>query len=277
MAYDTILYEVTDRVALVTLDRPEVMNAWNPRVADEVSRALAAADENDEVRAVVVTGRGRAFCAGADLTAGSGTFADGAAAGKKSDPERALSFLGVWPFQIRKPVLAAINGHAIGVGITFAMTCDIRIVAEKAKLQFAFVRRGVIPELCSHLTVARVAGLSNAADLLLTGRFFNGREMAEMGLASRALPAEEVLPAALELAREFGNASPVAVAISKKLLWEGLTLTPEQMHRREFPLFRWIATQPDAVEGVQSFLEKRDPEWKLSVNRDLPDLLKRDG
>jgi len=158
------------------------------------------------VRAVVITGAGRTFCAGADLS-GASTFE----VGKAPDLETrraSLAFPSVMPWQIRKPVIAAINGHAIGVGITFAMNCDIRLVAQEAKIQFAFVRRGITPELSSHVILTRVAGLSRAADLLLTGRTIKGSELMEMGLASKALPAEEVLPEALQLAREFHQAAP---------------------------------------------------------------------
>ena len=176
-----------------------------------------------------------------------------------------------FPWQIRKPVLAAINGHAIGVGITYPMTCDIRFVAEDAKVQFAFVRRGVLPELWSHAIVSRVAGLSNAADLLLTGRMIRGRELAELGLASRALPADQVLPATLARAREFLQAAPVSVALSKRMLWQGLGAGLEELGPQEARLFGWVGQQPDAREGVVSFLDKRDPDWKLSVQRDTPD------
>ena len=153
------------------------------------------------------------------------------------------------------------------------MTCDIRYVAEKAKIQFAFVRRGIIPELSSHAIVARVAGLSNAADLLMSGRMILGSEAAELGIATKALPAEEVLPMALERARDIAlNTAPVSVAISKRLLWEGIDASVEEMGKREGPLFAWIGNQPDAREGVVSFLEKRAPRWKLSVAKDKPDL-----
>jgi enoyl-CoA hydratase/carnithine racemase len=146
-------------------------------------------------------------------------------------------------------------------------------VAEDAKLCFAFVRRGVIPELASHVIVARVAGLSNAADLLLSGRTFRGSEAAELGLATKALPADEVLPAALELARDIAvNAAPASVAIAKRLLWDGLTMSVPEMLAKEGPLFAWAGNQPDAREGVVSFLEKRDPQWKLSATKDLPNL-----
>lgn len=269
MGYETILLGVTEGVATITLNRPERMNAWNGTMAAELSDALQACNENDDVRAIVLTGAGRAFCAGADLSRGGETFA-----GREGAAERARP---VYPWEIDKPVIAAINGHAIGVGITYPMMCDVRLVAADAKIQFAFVRRGVIPELASHVIVARVVGLSNAADLLLSGRVILGAEAAELGLASRALPAGDVLPAALERAREFRNAAPVSVAVSKRLLWEGLTASVPDMQRRENPLFAWIGNQTDAREGVVSFLERRPPEWKLSVKRDRPGALRSES
>lgn len=271
MAYETILLGVKDRVATITLNRPQRMNAWTERMAVELGDAMVACNENDAVRAVVVTGAGRAFCAGADLGRRGDTFSAGAAqVGDLLARPRPIL-----PWQIDKPVIAAINGHAIGVGITYPMTCDMRLVAEDARIQFAFVRRGVIPELSSHVIVARVVGLSNAADLLVSGRMIRGREAAAMGLASQALPAADVLPAALERARDIAlNTAPVSAAISKRLLWDGLTATLASMRTREDELFAWTAQQADAREGVESFLEKRPAEWKLSVSRNLPkDLL----
>lgn len=273
MTYATILLEVKDEVATVTLNRPERMNAWTPEMAAELSDAMTACNERDEVRAVVVTGAGRAFCAGADLGKGGDTFASSQEEREKR--RRALP-REVFPWMIDKPVIAAINGHAVGVGITYSMMCDIRLVAEDAKIQFAFVRRGVIPELASNAIVARVAGLSHAADLLLSGRLILGREAAAMGLASQALPAQQVLPAALERARDIAvNAAPVSVAIAKRLLWEGLTASVAEMKQREDALFAWAGNRADASEGVDAFLEKRAPRWKLSVSRDKPDLLSR--
>lgn len=268
MSYTAILLDIKDNVAVITLNRPEAMNAWNPAMAMELGRALAVLDKDDSVRAVVITGAGRAFCAGADLSGEVGTFD----INKTEDARVKLAFPPVMPYHIRKPVLAAINGHAIGVGVTITMTCDIRIVAEEAKVQFAFVRRGLTPELASHVIVPRIAGMSVAADLMLSGRMISGSEMVRMGLASCALPAREVLPAALERARDFKKAAPVSVAISKHLLWRGMTASIDQMDAREFDLFQWVCRQPDAVEGILSFLEKRDPDWKMSANKDLPDL-----
>ena len=269
MDYEQILFGVEDGVATITLNRPDKLNAFTGRMGLEWGDALARCDEDDAVRAVVVTGAGKAFCAGADLSRGKDAFAGtGEASRERPKPARAP----LQPWQVRKPVIAAINGHAIGVGITFPLQCDVRFVAEDAKLCFAFVRRGVIPELASHVILARVVGLSRAADLLLSGRTFSGREAAELGLASRALPAADVLPAALAWARDVAaNTAPASVALSKRLLWEGLVDSVPSVMRKEEAVFRWVSRQPDAVEGVVSFVEKRAPRWQLRPSRDLPD------
>ena len=272
MAYETILLDVKDGVATITLNRPERMNAWTDEMANELSDALRACNDNDEVRAIVLTGAGKAFCAGADLSGRGDTFGGGEGRGER----RARRRNNIQPWQLDKPVIAALNGHAVGVGLTYPMMCDIRIVAEDAKLQFAFVRRGIMPELASHVIVARVAGFSNAADVLLSGRMLSGREAAKLGLATEALPAAEVLPAAQARARDIAkNAAPVSVAIAKRLLWEGITSSIPDMLRREGEIFAWLGNQPDAREGVVSFLEKRPPEWKLQVSRDLPEQVKK--
>jgi enoyl-CoA hydratase/carnithine racemase len=267
MDYQHIRLETEDGIATLTLHRPEALNAFTGRMGAEWGDALARCDEDDAVRAVVITGAGRAFCAGADLSRGKDAFT-GEGRAERPRPERRP----LQPWQVRKPVVAAINGHAIGVGLTLPLQCDVRFVAEDAKLAFAFVRRGVIPELASHVIVSRVAGLSRAADLLLSGRTFSGREAAELGLASRALPAAEVLPAALAWAREVAeNTAPASVAISKRLLWEGVADSVPAMLRKEEALFDWVRHQPDAVEGVVSFAEKRAPSWKLRPSVDLPE------
>jgi len=273
--YEHILFDVEDGVATITLNRPDRMNAFHFPLGAELERAYARCDEDDAIRAVVLTGAGKAFCAGADMASGGRTFDDveGGRAAARSGPR--AHRLQAW--QVRKPVVAAVNGHAVGVGITLAMQCDLRIVAREAKLAFAFVRRGITPELGCHTILPRVIGFSRAADLLLSGRTFRGEEAAALGVASEALPAEEVLPRAREWARDVAvNAAPVAVAIAKRLLWEGVTETPAETMAKEGPLLAWIGKQPDAVEGVRSFLERRPPEWKLRASTDMPEGLEKD-
>jgi enoyl-CoA hydratase/carnithine racemase len=222
MDFETVLYEIADGVATITLNRPQAMNAWTPQLSDELSLAMGAADANDDVRAVVLTGAGKAFCVGADLSDGE----EGFRAGEQSRREGPRCM----PYKVRKPVIAAINGHAVGVGITYPMLCDIRIVSESAKIQYAMVRRGILPELGSHVLLPRVIGFSRAADLLLTGRLIMGTEAAEMGLASQALPTEEVLPAAMTIARDIAeNVAPVSAALAKQLMWNGLTVGIDEM------------------------------------------------
>jgi enoyl-CoA hydratase/carnithine racemase len=271
--FDTLMYQIDGPVAVVTLNRPERMNAWNAVMAAELSQAMTRAGEDDAVRAVVLTGAGRAFCAGADLERGGDTFSnrDRNGGGERGD-DRPQGGTGapVYPYMIGKPVIAAINGPAVGVGMTYPMLCDMRIVAEDAKLGFVFTRRGMMPELGAHLLVQRVAGFSRAADLLLSGRIFRGREAADLGLASAALPSEAVLERALEIAREYRLTAPVSVAITKRLLWEGLETGFADMRRRENKLFAWLGNQADAREGIQSFVEKREPAWTMSASRDLP-------
>jgi enoyl-CoA hydratase/carnithine racemase len=203
--------EIDGGVAVLTLAQPERLNRWTKRMADEIGDALVRLDADPAVRVVVLTGAGRAFCAGLDLGAAPSFEAD-------SRPEPLML-----PWQVGKPVIAAINGHAIGVGITFALTADVRFVARTAKIQFPFVRLGLVSELGSHAILARVVGLSHAADLLLSGRLIDGDEAVRLGLASRALPPDDVLPAALAWAREVAaHALPGAARVSKRLLWDSI-------------------------------------------------------
>jgi enoyl-CoA hydratase/carnithine racemase len=264
MAYEQIIYAVADGVATVTLNRPEKLNAMTAQMGAEMDDAMAEADEDDAVRAVVVTGAGRGFCAGADLGSG-GRFAAGWGT-VEGQLRRKL------PMEVRKPVIAAINGPAVGAGLTWPMQADIRYVAEDAKLAFAFVRRGVLPELASHVIVARVAGLSNAAELLMSGRTFSGREAVDYGIATRAFPADQVLPEALALAADIAtNAAPLSVAISKRLLWEGIGVDLAALRRQEGKLLDFTTSMPDSKEGTMAFLEKRAPVWTGRVSADLPD------
>ena len=267
MDFEAITVRHDESVAIITLNRPERLNAWNPTMARELSEALRAADGDDSVRSIVLTGAGRAFCAGADLSGGGDTFDDSA----NRDRMTREGSPRVLPYELTKPVIAAINGAAVGVGITYPLLADIRFVATDAKLQFAFVRRGMLPELASHAILPRVVGLSNAADLLLSGRMFLGAEAASLGLASAAVPADQVLDAALARAREFNAAAPVSVAAAKRLLWQNLRADIDATLAVEEPVFAWFGRQPDAKEGVTSFLEKRPPRWTMSPRSDFPE------
>lgn len=268
MAYQTLLYEIADHVATITFNRPEKMNTWNAAMAAELSESLQQANDDDAVRAIILTGAGRAFCAGADLERGGDTFAGRDAADEGSSAGR--NARNVHPYEVDKPVIAAINGPAVGVGMTYPMLCDIRLAAEHAKMGFVFTRRGMMPELAAHLLVQRVAGFSNAADLLMSGRIFTAEEAADMGLVSKVVPKEELLPTAMAMAKDYVNTAPASVAITKRLLWQGLDSNPRDMMRAEGPAFAWLGNQADAKEGVMSFLEKRPPAWQMSA-KDLPD------
>lgn len=270
----TVLTELRDGVATITLNRPDRMNAFTWRLGNDLNDALVRFDADDEVRAIVVTGAGRAFCAGADLGRGSRTFDRGGADDPGDPRERGPLGPQLHPWQVRKPILAAINGAAVGVGLTIPLQYDMRIAAEDAKLGFVFVQRGVMPELASTWILPRLVGTARACDLLLSGRIIRGREAAQMGLCNEALPADEVLPRTLEIARYIAvHAAPVSVAVTKRMIWENLGVpSPALAQAREGPPFAWIGSQPDAREGVLAFLEKREPRWSMKPSQDLPEL-----
>jgi enoyl-CoA hydratase/carnithine racemase len=255
--FETVRVELDGPIAVVELHRPERRNAWTLTLAAELGEALHGLDGNDSVRAVVLTGAGNVFSVGADLDAGSIDAPGGTDYDDRPRPQRS-------PREMCKPVIAALNGHAVGIGMTYPLLCDLRFVAEDARVGLPFVRRGVIPELNAHWILVRLVGLSLASDLILTGRTISGREAAEVGLCSRALPAAEVLPVAIDTARDIAtNVAPASVAASKRLLWDGLTASFEDAAARERELFQWLAQEDDAREGVASFLDKRPPRWSL--------------
>lgn len=269
-----VTFELRDGVAILTLDRPERRNAFTAAMGASLGRAYAHCDETDTVRAVVVTGAGDAFCAGADLTPAGETFAAPAGddGGVTASP-RSFTSSPVRPtaWEVRKPVIAAMNGHAIGIGMSLAMHCDLRFMATGAKYGFVHNRRGVLPDAHSHWTVPRAIGFAHAADLLLSGRHFTAEEAADMGLAARALPADEVLDAALAYAHDVAvNTAPLSVALSKRLLWHQPSLDADACDRLETAYHRVVMGRDDAREGVLAFLERRDPTWTLSPTRDWP-------
>lgn len=262
MNFETVIYDVEDGVATIVLNRPEHLNAWTPQLSDELALSMGLADDDETVRCVVVTGAGKAFCAGADLSGGEEGFAPGARS--ERDGPRLM------PYQVRKPVICAINGHAVGVGITYPMLCDIRIAADDAKIQFAMVRRGILPELGSHVILPRVLGFSRAAELLLTGRLLTGKEAHQWGLVSQSLPRDEVVASARAMAIDIAvNVAPVSAALSKEMMWQGLNTSLEDMIAHEGRIISRMATSPDAAEGVRAFFERRNPRWTMTLANDL--------
>jgi len=266
MATEHIRFELADGVAVITLHRPEQRNAFTGRMGEELGEAYLRCDRDDDVRAVVVTGAGDAFCAGADMAAGAATFARRDAAD--------FSAAGIDPpaWSVRKLMIGALNGHAIGIGLTLALQFDLRIVAAEAKYGIVQVRRGVMPDAYSHWTLPRLVGMERAADLLLTGRTVRGREAFRLGLASRCLPSREVLPAALEIARDVAeHAAPLSVAVAKRLLWESPGLDARTVGARETALHHHLMGGADATEGPLAWLERRPPRFTRSVTRDWPE------
>jgi len=272
MAYSALLVEITNGVATITLNRPEKLNAYNAAMGAELSLAFATLDGDDQVRVIVVTGAGRAFCAGADLsTAGGDTFNYD----KRRERGELREAPAIRPWNMKKPIIAAINGPAVGVGITLPMQWDIRVAAESARIGFVFVRRGVIPEALSLWTLPRQIGLARANELLMTGKIISAHEALEFGIVSHVWPDGEFRARVREMAEDIAlNTAPVSVAITKRLTW-GL-LAEDEMEKAQSVdsrAFQWTGKQPDSHEGVSAFLEKRKPAWKMKPSKDFPDFL----
>jgi enoyl-CoA hydratase/carnithine racemase len=254
---EPVLFALEEGVATLTLHAPKTRNAFSSEMARMLGEYLVRCDRDDTVRAVVLTGTPPAFCAGADLSEGGDTFK---AQDKGSFSAAAIPFP-IW--RVRKPVIAAVNGHAIGLGLTLTLQCDIRLFAADATYGVVQVRRGVMGDAYSHWTLPRIVGMSIAADILLTGRTFDGREAKELGLCSKVLDNAEVLPTAMELARDIArDTAPLSVALSKELLWDTWGRTPEEIERLETDSHHRLMAGPDAREGVLSYLEKRPPVWR---------------
>jgi enoyl-CoA hydratase/carnithine racemase len=264
--YQDIRCDLQDGIAVVTLHRPDHLNAFSGRMGEELGHALGRCDDDDSVRVVVLTGAGHAFCAGADMTAGADTFARQDASGFSATPVHPA------PWDVRKPVIAALNGHAVGLGLTLALQCDIRIVADEGRYGVLQVRRGVMPDACCHFTLPRIVGFERAAWLMLTGAKLSGIEAARLGLALRSVPAAEVLANALEMAREIAvHAAPLSVGVTKRLLWQAPSLSRAEVERFETELHHHLMGGPDALEGAVAWVERRAPRWQSSVQADWPE------
>ena len=285
MDYEEIDYAVEGGVLTLTLDRPDALNAFTRRMMHELIDAFDRSDADDAIRAVIVTGRGRAFCAGADLSSGARTFdatAEGNAEAAAVDapaspgdiPRDGGGRVSLRIFDSTKPVIAAINGPAVGVGVTMTLPMDIRLASDTARFGFVFARRGLVPEACSSWFLPRLVGVSRAAEWCYTGRVFPVAEALEAGLVRTVYPPDDLLPAARALAAEIAdNASPLSVTLSRRLLWQMLGAShPMEAHRADSRAIFHLGQMADAREGVRSFLEKRPPRFTLSPIADRPEL-----
>jgi enoyl-CoA hydratase/carnithine racemase len=271
--FTELRYEVADGVATITLDRPGRRNAFTGTMAGELAAAAGAADTDDDVRVVLVTGAGRDFCVGADLSGGRETFAANRVRDRPGEGPLGEAIGGVPRDRggvaslafaaLRKPVIAALNGVAVGIGATMTLPMDVRIAGESSRFGFPFVRRGIMPEAASGWFLPRVVGISQAMEWVATGRIFDAAEALRGGLVSRVVTDDELLPTARALAAEIvDNTSGVAVAASRQLLWSMLgAASPWDAHRAESRALGELGSGPDAAEGVVSFLEKRPPRF----------------
>jgi len=275
MAFEQITVEVSERVLTITLNRPERLNAWTPTMADELIAAFDQADKDDEVRAVIVTGAGRGFCAGADLAAGGETFDYRARGSTEPVPRDNGGQVVLRIYASTKPVIAAINGPAVGVGATVTLPMDIRLAADDARMGFVFVRRGIVPEACSSWFLPRIVGISRAMEWVATGRVFSAREGLEGGLLRSLHPAGELLEAARDIAREIAeNTAPVSVALARRMLWTMLGAEhPMLAHRADSRGMFQRGQSADAAEGITAFLEKRQAQFPDRVSDGLPEIL----
>ncbi len=275
MDFEQILTETSEGVLTITLNRPDRLNAWTGRMGEELRAAFDLADADDAVRAIIVTGAGRGFCAGADLESGGDTFDyskrdTAGVAGRDGGGEFTLRV-----FDCKKPVIAAINGPAVGVGATMTLAMDVRMAADDARMGFVFARRGIIPEACSSWFLPRVVGISRAMEWVSTGRVFEAQEGLEAGLLRSLHPKDELLGAARALAREIAdNTAPVSVALARQLMWRMLGAEhPMIAHRADSRGMIARGQSADVVEGVTSFLEKRPPKFTDKVSDGLPDVM----
>jgi enoyl-CoA hydratase/carnithine racemase len=272
--FEHVRYAVDDGIAMLTLHRPDRLNAVNTAMLGEIVLALDAADGDDDVRVVIVTGAGRAFCAGADLGEGGKTF-DAIARGRESSldgHEDAGGVVTLRVYDMSKPLIAAINGPAVGFGVTFTLPMDLRIASTAARLGFVFARRGVVPEACSTWFLPRLVGIAQAAEWVYTGRVFDAEEARAGGLVSRVTTPDELLPTARELALEIArHTSAVSVALARHMLWKMLGADhPMEAHRLDSKAMAFTGRSADAYEGVTAFLEKRPARFPLRPSVDMP-------
>jgi enoyl-CoA hydratase/carnithine racemase len=285
MAYETILYDVSEQILTITLNRPDKLNAFNATMQKEMIDAFDRADKDDDIRAIIVTGAGRGFCAGADLSSGADTFDRDARRGpvkRNADGKVDYSDPNVRDgggqvtlriFKCLKPVIAAVNGPAVGIGVTMQLAMDIRIASEAARFGFVFSQRGIVPEAASSWFLPRIVGISQALEWCYTGRVFPAQEALAGRLVSKVVPADELLTTARTLAREIAaKTAPVSIALIRQMMWRMLGADdPMEAHKVDSRGIYTRGRSDDVKEGVVSFLEKRPAVFKNTVSGDMPD------
>ena len=274
MSYKEILYDVADGVLTITMNRPEKLNAFTGTMMTEMIDAFDRSDADDSIRAVIVTGAGRAFCAGADLGAGGATFN----ADAREDRPRGLNrdgggLLTLRIFDSKKPVIAAVNGPAVGIGVTMTLAMDIRLAADVARFGFVFARRGIVPEACSSYFLPRIVGISQALEWAYSGRVFPATEALAGGLVRSVHPKDQLLATARGIAREIAdNTSAISVTLIRHMMWKMLGADhPMEAHKLDSRGVYYTGRSPDAREGVESFLEKRPAHFPGKVSKNMPE------
>jgi enoyl-CoA hydratase/carnithine racemase len=276
MEFHDITYDVSDGIATITLHRPDKMNAFTGRMMHEIISALDQTDADDNVKVVIFTGAGRAYCAGADLSSGGETFAKGGSdvQTKQGVPRDGGGLVSLRIFNSLKPVIGAINGAAVGVGVTMTLPMDIRLASDTAKFGFVFAKRGIVPEACSSYFLPRLVGIQQATEWVYTGRVFTANEALSGGLVRSVHTADDLLPAARALAAEIAeNTAPVSIALSRQMMWRMLGAShPMEAHRVDSRGIMERGKSADSKEGVMSFLEKRAAVYPDRVSDGLPEI-----
>ncbi len=261
---------------VISLNRPKKLNAFTKTMQDELIKAFDYTDENDDIKSVVITGKGRAYCAGADLVDGPNTFNYSEEGNRLSNDDNrdGGGLVALRIFRSKKPVIGAINGDAVGVGATMTLPMDIRIASKSARFGFVFSRRGAVPEACSSWFLPRIVGISKALDWCYTGKVFNSKEALQYGLVSDVLPDDKLIDRALEIGSSYSaKTSAVSVSLARRMMWNMLAAThPEEAHILDSMAMERMGKSPDIKEGIASFLEKRAPNFSMKVSKDLPDL-----